>query len=70
LGHVSKERMGRLVKNEIIPNLDFIDLNVCVDCVKGKQTKHTKKGATRSSQVLEIIHTNIYGHFDVNSFNK
>jgi len=26
LGHISKERMQRLVKNEILPNLDFIDL--------------------------------------------
>jgi len=49
LGHISKEMMERLVKNEILLNLDFIDLNVCVDCIKGKQTKHTKKGATRSS---------------------
>nr|KYP39242.1 Retrovirus-related Pol polyprotein from transposon TNT 1-94 [Cajanus cajan] len=31
LGHVSKERLKRLVKNEILPDLDVIDLNVCVD---------------------------------------
>jgi len=59
LGHISKERMQRLVKNEILPDLDFADLNVCVDCIKGKQTKHTKKGVTRSTQLLEIIHTDI-----------
>jgi len=70
LGHISKKMMERLVKNEILLNLDFTDLNVCVDCIKGKQTKHTKKGATRSSQLLEIIHTDICGPFDVNSFNK
>jgi len=70
LGHISKERMERLVKKEIVPNLDLTDLNVCVDCIKGKQTKHTKKGATRNPQLLEIIHTNICGPFDVNSFNK
>jgi len=70
LGHISKERMERLVKNEILLNLDFTDLNVCMDCIKGKQTKHTKKGATRSSHPLEIIHTDICGPFDVNSFNK
>jgi len=50
--------------------LDTTDLNVCVDCIKGKQTKHTKKGATRSTQILEIIHTDICGSFDVNYFNK
>jgi len=70
LGHISKERMERLVKIEILPNLDFSDLNVCVDCIKGKQTKHTKKGATRSTQLLKIIHTDICGPFEVNSFNK
>jgi len=43
LGHISKEMMERLVKNEILSNLDFTDLNVCVDCIKGKQTKHIKK---------------------------
>ena len=62
--------MERLVNNEILPSLDFIDLNVCVDCIKGKQTKHTKKGATRSTQLLEIIHSDICGPFDVSSFNK
>jgi len=70
LGHISKERMERLVKNEILPSLDFTDLNVCVDCIKGKQTKHIKKGATRSTQLLEIIHTDICGPFDASSFNK
>jgi len=49
LGHISKERIQRLVKNEILSDLDFIDLNEFVDCIKGKQTKHTKKGATRST---------------------
>ena len=64
LGHIFKERLERLIKNEILSNLDFIDLNVCVDYIKDKQTKHTNK------QLLEIIHTDIYGPFDVSSFNK
>ena len=62
LGHISKERMERLVKDGILSNLDFTDLDVCVDCIKGKQTKHTKKGATRSEELLEIVHANIFGH--------
>ncbi|RDY13611.1 hypothetical protein CR513_01439, partial [Mucuna pruriens] len=57
LGHISRERMKNLVKNEILPYL-------------GKQTKHTKKGATRSTQLLEIVHTDTCGSFDVNSFGK
>jgi len=43
---------------------------MCVDCIKGKQTKHTKKGVTRSTKLLEIIYTDICGPFDVNYFNK
>lgn len=63
--------MKRLVKIEILSNLNFTDLNVCVKCIKGKQTKnHTKKRATKSTKLLEIIHTDICGPFDVNYFNK
>lgn len=69
LGHISRERIERLVKNEVLPNLDFTDFGVCVDCIKGKQTKHTKKGVTRSSELLEIIHTDICGPFDAPSFS-
>ena len=58
------------MENEILPNLDFTDLNICVDCIKIKQTRHTKKGATRTTQLLEIIHPDICGPFDITSFNK
>ena len=43
---------------------------MCVDCIKGKQTKHIKKDVTRSTKLLEIIHTNICGPFDTPSFGK
>ena len=39
-----------------------------MDCIKVKQTKHNKKGATRSTQLLKIIHTDICGPFDAPSF--
>jgi len=57
-----------LVKNEILSDFNFTDFDICVDCTKGKQTKHTKKGATLSTQLLEIIHTNTCGPLDVPSF--
>jgi hypothetical protein len=68
LGHISRERLLRLVKDGILLNLDFSDLGMCVDCIKGKQIKHTRKGATRSTELLEIIHTDICGPFDNPSF--
>ena len=49
LDHISRERMKRLIKNEILPYLDFTNLNICVDCIKGKQIKYTKKITTRST---------------------
>ena len=69
LGHISKERLERLVKNGILQNLDFTDLGLCVDCIKGKQTRHNKRTkATRSTQLLELIHTDVCGPFDTPSF--
>ena len=70
LGHISRESIERLIKNEILPDLDFTDLNICMDRIKRKQTQYTKKGATRSTQFLEIVHTDICGPFDVSSFGK
>ena len=57
LWHISKERMKILVKEQILPLLTFGDDEICIECVKGKLTKTKKKGATRSSDLLEIIHT-------------
>ena len=34
-----------------------------VDCVKGKLTKTKKKGATRSENLLEIVHTDSSGPY-------
>ena len=50
-------------------SLDFSNLNVCVECIKKKQTKHKKLGANRSSGVLELIHTDICGPFPTASWN-
>ena len=63
LGHISRERIQRLVKNNILPSLDFGDMGTCVDCIRGKFAKSKKKGSTRSSELLEIIHTDISGPY-------
>jgi hypothetical protein len=66
--------MERLIKEEILQPLDFSDLDHCIECIKGKFIKHVKKsGATRSLGVLEIIHTDICGPFNmttVDGFNS
>jgi hypothetical protein len=63
LGHISKERLERLVKSGLLPSLDFDDMETCVDCIRGKLTKTRKKEAKRSDDLLQIIHTDICGPF-------
>ena len=65
LGHISRDRLSRLVKDEVLPSLDFTDFGTCVKCLKGKMTSTTKKGATRSSKLLEHIHTDISGPYSI-----
>ena len=59
LGHISIERIKILVNDGVLSTLDFTDSDTCVDCIKGKQTKNSKKGEKRSTNILEIIHLDI-----------
>ena len=60
LGHISRGKMECLVKESILPPLEFSDLEQCIDCIKGKYVKQIKKGAKRSTGVLEIIHRHLW----------
>ena len=51
------------MSNEILKPLDFLYLNECVNCIKEKQTNLRKYQARKCSEVLELIHTDIYGPF-------
>ncbi len=42
LGHISRGRIERLVKNDILPPLEFSDIEQCIDCIKGKFVKQIK----------------------------
>ena len=59
LGHISIDRIKGLVNDKVLNTLDFTVFNTCIDCIKGKQTNKFKKGVKRSTDVLEIIHSNI-----------
>ena len=59
LGHISIERVKKLVNDGVLSTLDFPDFGICVNYIKGKQTNKSKRGAKRSTNLLEIIHTNI-----------
>ncbi|RVX07676.1 Retrovirus-related Pol polyprotein from transposon TNT 1-94 [Vitis vinifera] len=69
LGHISKSRVERLVSDGILDSLDFSDFDICVECIKGKQTKTKKLGANRATDVLELIHTDICGPYPTTSWN-
>ena len=62
LGHISRERMERLIKENILHDLDFSDFETCIDCVKGKLTAGARKDkANRSEGILQLIQTDICG---------
>ena len=69
LGYISKQRIQRLMSEGILDSLNFSDLKICIECIKGKQTNVRKIGANRSSSVLELIHTDICGPFPMTSWN-
>jgi hypothetical protein len=60
LVHISRGRIERLIKDDILVPLDFSNSDYCIDCIKGKYANQVKKGeAKRSARVLEN-HT--HGH--------
>ena len=59
LDHISIERIKRLVNDGVLDTLDLTDFDTCVDCITGKQTNKSNKGAQRSSEILKIIYSDI-----------
>jgi hypothetical protein len=51
LGHILRGGgIERLVKNEILPLLEFSGIEQCIDCIKGKYVKQIKKVQTKVHQ--------------------
>ena len=59
LGHISIDRIKKLVKDGVLCTLDYTDLETCVEYIKGKQINKSKKNVNRSSNILEIVHTDL-----------
>jgi hypothetical protein len=70
LGHISRGRIERLIKEVILHPLDFADTKYCIDCNKEKYVKQIKKRAIRSLGKLEIIHTDICGSFPIKTVDS
>ena len=62
LGHISRQRLERFVRNGVFSNLDFSNFETCVVCLKGKMTDKTRKWKIyRCGSTLDLIHTDICG---------
>ncbi|KAF7825185.1 Retrovirus-related Pol polyprotein from transposon TNT 1-94 [Senna tora] len=69
LGYISKQRMQRLMSDGILDTLDLSNFDVCIQCIKGKQTNVRKTSAKRSNDHLELIHTYVCGPFPTAAWN-
>ena len=47
LGHISNQRIQRLVLEGILDPLNLSNFQVCIECIKGKQKNVKKKDANR-----------------------
>ena len=60
LGHISRQKMERLIKDEILSVLDLLDFDTHVDWIKGKLTSKVRNSKIkRSTELLRVIHTDI-----------
>ena len=56
--------MVRLIKDEILRDLDFSNFDTCVDCIKGKLTAKIRNAKVdRCTKLLKVIHKDICGPF-------
>ena len=64
LGYISRLIIRRLIKYEILPDLDFSDFDTSVDYIKGKLTAKVRNvKIDRCTELLRVIHINICGPF-------
>ena len=64
LGHIYRQRMERLIKDEILPDLDFSDFDTYVDCIKGKLIAKVRNAKIdRCIELLGVIYIDICGSF-------
>ena len=63
LEHASINRIKILVNDGVLSTLDFTNFDTGMDYIKGKQTNKSKKGAKKSSDILEIIHSHLLSRY-------
>ncbi|KAL0413064.1 UNVERIFIED_CONTAM: hypothetical protein Sradi_1508100 [Sesamum radiatum] len=62
LGHISQDRINRLVDSKSLEIDDLDHLPACESCLKGKMTKKPFVGqSTLASSLLDLIHSDVCG---------
>ncbi|RVW26509.1 Retrovirus-related Pol polyprotein from transposon TNT 1-94 [Vitis vinifera] len=74
LGHISKQRLEKFVRDGVLSNLDFSDFETCVVCLKGKMTAKTRKEKIDRYGYVELIHEksdslNVFKAFKAKIYN-
>ena len=61
LGHMSEKSMVKLAKKKVIPGLDHVHLERCVDCLAGKQNRVAFRSSppSRAKNVLDLVHSDL-----------
>ncbi|KAD6455178.1 hypothetical protein E3N88_09884 [Mikania micrantha] len=75
LCHVNLKSMNKLVKNNLVtglPTKEFICVDKCVACLKGKQhkTSHHAKEINSITTVLHLLHIDLFGPTCVKSLGR
>ena len=60
LGHVNYDTLHRLINMECLPKFKLDPNHKCEICVESKLTRTSLQSIERSSEPLELIHSNIY----------
>ncbi|KAL0455123.1 UNVERIFIED_CONTAM: Retrovirus-related Pol polyprotein from transposon RE2 [Sesamum latifolium] len=66
LGHISKDRIRRLVDSKSLEIDDLDHLPTCESCLKGKMTKKPFVGQTAiANDLLDLVHTDVCGPLSI-----
>jgi hypothetical protein len=63
LGHINKNKLIRMSKSGLLPHFNSEDFNTCKSCIKGKMSNKSFSKHWKSSELLEVIHSDICGPF-------
>ena len=73
LGHINNQVLSKIVKTEVVKGVKVKDEepNFCEACVMGKMARQPFKatGDIRSKRKLQLVHSDVCGPMDVESFS-